>query len=387
MVLGVTPRRHNEPVPFDVDVRERGSSRCVTQTIGRRREGELVMGEHDLDEELDEEDRGSLVDVIEGDGLGFEAIMWFIEYAYALMLRADTAYSVVSELGSLVLDGSGLGVRPTETARQWTRVEKGRDLVDAMEHESRQAAALVPAHMDAAAFDASLARFSEHWGELDRYEGRLERIWVKLAKLVVPPVGRVAGLAIHRSAASGLGWDPISPADPGHGADGATDVGSDIEPDEVLGVTRGLLATVSHRGFPRREHRVVRSLVDTFVVIGGLVASVVARDDMTLMVDVAADQGRSIRIGSIDATSVLVESAGNRERPRTEWLSSSEKGVLAGLGFVPPTRRVAERNWRVVMPRGSMVETTRLVFEVLTEVHHLGRGERLWITTEFDGSA
>ena len=85
---------------------------------------------------------------------------------------------------------------------------------------------------------------------------------------------------------------------------------------------------------------------------------------------------RFVRFTAQPDGSALIESVGNDGK-----LTSAERASLRELGFEPPTRRVRERNWRMVRADVSLPGIVMVMTVVLQRVHGVAVGDRLEILT------
>lgn len=322
-----------------------------------------------------------MADPIEGEAMGIDYVILFVEFVYSAMCKADTAGYFAGFFSSVVDRMGEAGARDAELRRHRKVADQATDLVGLMEAEAVQAASLTPVLLRAAAFDSAMMRMDEQWKAAAQCVGRIDKLWTRLTSSSVPGARRAASLAVDALAERAYASDQEAhDKEPSAGNPHAGGAMSSDDLDELFNDASSLLAT-GDVALERRAAVPTRSAKSMLISLVGVLAHVQAQAPAMMTVRPVHRPQRFVRFIALPDGTGLIESVGNAGVEKAEQITPSERKVLLEMGFAPPTRRKYERNWRVGVQEISLTGVPVTLALVLERVHGLAKGDPLEVVT------
>lgn len=307
---------------------------------------------------------GIEVEGIEGQALGPEPVVAFVEMVYGALVQADAAPEFVSTARHVLQELVDSGV----TKAQQTQFSKAVDRADRLSGEIRElscrASELVPLAMQAAAFDDDLQRWEAQWNTGVRLALRVNYLWSRMVSATVPMARTAAGRVMYLLAVASSEGRP----------------GAEAVPMDMLDPAASLLA--SHPGCLERTDRIsTRTPRDMLDGVMGALIHLAADTPSTMTLFPTSRPERWVRLTLGTGSRMQLECVGDHALPPGSKLAEADKQHLRDLGLVPPGRKRAERNWRIVSEEFEPFGTTTAAASILVNVHHLQQGESLTVIT------
>ncbi|MUH49989.1 MAG: hypothetical protein F2789_02155 [Actinobacteria bacterium] len=244
------------------------------------------------------------MDELESQAMDASYVTSFVEYVYGSLCSADIVGNYVEVLIEQVDCMGDFGATKAELARYRKMIDRAAVLVDRIEAEAVEAAALVPLLLRAAVFEGGLDVMSGQWKAAARYAQRITVLWERLVRLATPCARRSVALVLGLPSA---------------------------EEQRVVYDRASILLLASRAGIVRSDVLTVTSLEATVTALAGATFHVIAQQPAVLTVHPVDRPQSIVKFIAIGEGRWAIESEGTSRSAMEMGLSQIPEMVLKTL--------------------------------------------------------